>query len=653
MLSFFKILKNKKNTTIFVSFIVPIFVTILLFTGFLHTWEYKISDAFYNSGNVSEEIVIIAIDDESLQELGRWPWPRSYFASVLNKLNNSNVIGFDVSFFEPAENDEEFASVISNHNVVLAMEYTNFSFIDDKLYGKDFLKPSDTLGLAGVDYSIGYVNLYTGSDGVTRTFSPAIKGEKQYYHFSMMIVKKITGILPPVEQSKMLIHYFSEPGGYKTISFSDVYNGNINNSLFRNKIILIGATAPDLHDDAIVPISNQVMSGVEINANLVQSLLFRDYIYYQDFFSTVLLIFIFAFLVSLFLYRFRIHIATTLTAFTGFIFIVFSIQLFDMGIIMNIIFPLFSMIAVYVVLLIYYYITEEKSRKWITQVFGKYVSPMVIENLIRNPDLINLGGEKRNITIFFSDIRGFTAISEKLKPEELVHLLNEYLTAMTSIIIKDEGLVDKYMGDAIMAFWGAPMKQVDHAIKACESSLEMLGTLKELQKQWKQRKIPSFNIGMGLNSGEAIVGNMGSEKRFDYTAMGDNVNLASRLEGLNKIYETNIIISDQTYQLVKDIFYCRKLDAVKVKGKKTALYIYELIGKKNEVNKEIIDFILQYEQALDLYFKQQFKEAIEGFQKAQKIKKDPSSELMISRCTAFIDNPPDKDWNGIWEMKMK
>ena len=650
---FNKILKNKKNTTLFVTIIVPLIVTILLFSGFLHTWEYKISDAFYTPGNISDEIVIIAIDDESLHELGRWPWPRTYFATILQKINTSEVIGIDVSFFEPAEGDKEFAAAIKNRSVVLAMEYTNFTFINNTLYGKNILKPSSTLGTDGIDYSGGYVNLFTDSDGVTRTFAPEIKGDKQYYHFSMMIVKQITGILPTFDQSKMLIHYFSQPGGYDTVSFSDVYTGNINSSYFQNKIVLIGATAPDLHDDAIVPISNQVMPGVEINANLVQSILFRDHIYYQDTLSTIVLIFIFAFLASMFLYRFKIHIATIFTSVSAFIFIVISIQIFDMGIVMNIIFPLFSMISVYVILLIYYYITEEKSRKWITQVFGKYVSPLVIENLIKNPKLINLGGERRNITIFFSDIRGFTTISEKLKPEDLVHLLNEYLTEMTSIIIKDEGLVDKYMGDAIMAFWGAPMKQPDHAIKACNSSIEMINKLKDLQKQWKERNIPSFSIGIGVNSGEAIVGNMGSEKRFDYTAMGDNVNLASRLEGLNKIYGTEIIISDHTYQLIKDTFCCRKLDAVKVKGKETAIYIYELIGKKNEVDAKTKEFISQYENALELYFNQRFQEAIKFFQKAKNVKKDTISDLMISRCTEFINHPLGKNWDGVWEMTTK
>jgi adenylate cyclase len=247
---------------------------------------------------------------------------------------------------------------------------------------------------------------------------------------------------------------------------------------------------------------------------------------------------------------------------------------------MKLLYPLFTIALVYIGLVVVYYRTEEKSRKWITSVFGKYVSPVVIDTLIKNPDKLNLGGEKRNITIFFSDIRGFTPISEKLQPEELVHLLNEYLTEMTSIIMDGQGLVDKYMGDAIMAFWGAPIEQPNHAELACESSLKMVDKLRELQKKWKKEGIPSFDIGIGLNSGEAIVGNMGSKSRFDYTAMGDNVNIASRLEGLNKKYDTNIIISENTYKLVKDKFKTKKIDTVKVKGKEKSIIIYELLSKK-------------------------------------------------------------------------
>jgi len=577
------ILKNKLTKTLLISFIISAIVAMLMTVGFLDTYESKVSDAFYAPSETLDDIVIVAIDDHSFRELGMLPWPRGYYAEVIDYLNQSSVIGIDVIFdlATNAENDSKLTYSLRTGNVVLASEYTSFSFINGELYGENLLKPNATLGTLGVDFETGFVNLYQDSDGVIRSFTPQISGIENHNHFSVAIVGERTGITPDLGNSRMLINYYAEPGGYEYISFSDVYNKNIPASYFEGKIVLVGVTSPLEHDDYVVPISNQAMPGVEVHANLVQSIITQDYLHYQDDVSAIGIVFLFALLAGIILFRFRIHIATALLAVLAIAYILFTIYTFDSGIIMNVIYPLLSIILVYIALVVTYYLTEERGRKWITSVFGKYVSPVVIDNLIKNPDKINLGGEKRNITIFFSDIRGFTSISEKLEPEELVHLLNDYLTEMTSIIIKSQGLVDKFMGDAIMAFWGAPLDQPDHAEMACLSSLEMMDKLRELQKKWKKEGIPSFDIGIGINSGDAIVGNMGSSNRFDYTAMGDNVNLASRLEDLNKTYGTNIIISENTYKIVKDKFKTKKLDTVKVKGKEKSIVIYELLSRKD------------------------------------------------------------------------
>ena len=469
----------------------------------------------------------------------------------------------------------------------------------------------------------------------------------------MSIVNEYIGTTPVLDDKRMLINFFSEPGGYTHISFSDIYHNKTDPSYFQGKIVLIGATASNLHDDAIVPISNEAMAGVEINANLVQSILTRDFLHDQDDLSAVGLIFLFALVAGILIYLFRIHIATILLAIITIAYVILSIYTFNSGLILNILFPILSMITVYISLVVLYYLTEEKSRKWITSVFGKYVSPIIIDNLLKNPDRIKLGGEKLNITISFSDIRDFTPISEKLDPEDLVHLLNDYLTEMTEIILNDQGLVDKYMGDAIMAFWGAPLAQPNHPEMACESSLEMITKLKELQTKWKKEGKPTFDIGIGLNSGDAIVGNMGSSQRFDYTAIGDNVNLASRMEGLNKIYGTNILITEYTYKSIKDKFETRKLDVVRVKGKRKPIHIYELLAKKDQLDKKKIELIKHFETGLDLYIKKKWKNAIKSFQAADKIMADPASKMFITRCETFITNPPDKNWDGVWDMRIK
>ncbi len=650
------ILKNKLTKTLFVSFFISAIVALLMVTGFLDTWESKISDAFYAPGDPLDEIVIIAIDDYSFRELGMFPWPRSYFAMVIENLNHSSVIGVDIIFdlATDTENDSKLADSLKKGTVILATEYTSFSYRNDELYGESLLKPNATLGVPGIDFETGFVNLYQDSDGVIRSFPPHISGIEDHDHFSVVVVSEYTGIKPNLESSRMLIKFFAEPGGYEYISFSDVYHNKTDPSYFEGKMVLIGVTSPIEHDDYTVPISNKDMPGVEIHANLVQSILTKDFLYYQGDVTTLGVIFLFALLTSIFLFRFKMHIATVLVAVLAIAYIFFSIiYTFDSGIIMNILYPLLSISMVYIALVVVYYRTEERSRKWITSVFGKYVSPVVIDNLIKNPDKINLGGEKRNITIFFSDIRGFTSISERIAPEELVRLLNEYLTEMTSIIMKDQGLVDKYMGDAIMAFWGAPLDQPNHAEMACSSSLEMMDKLRELQKKWKKEGIPSFDIGIGLNSGDAIVGNMGSASRFDYTAMGDNVNLASRMEGLNKTYGTNIIITENTLKIVKDKFETRELDVVKVKGKKKPIFIYELLSQKDQLSKKQRDFIRLYEAGLELYFKKKWKPAIKSFQEALKLMGDNASHVFITRCQRFLKNPPPEDWDGVWEMETK
>ena len=577
------ILKNKLIKTLLVSIFISVIITLLMFSGFLNTWESRISDAFYYPSNTLSDIIIIEIDDESIYKLGEWPLSRDHYATVINNLNQSKVIGIDIIFDLPREGDEEFAAALKTSNVVLAVEYRDFTFKNGELFANNLLKPNADLGVLGEDFEAGFINLYTDDDKVTRSITPKISSSEKFDPFSAVIVREFTGIAPNLGNSRMLINFYSEPGGYEYISFYDVYNNSENLPDFKGKMVLIGYTASGVDDTFMVPISDNAMAGVEIHANLVQSILLKDFIYYQDDITAIGIIFLFALIVGLLLYRFRILIATILLAVIFLAYFLISIFLiFDnFGIIMNILYPLFTIVLVYLALVAIYYRTEEKSRKWITSVFGKYVSPIVIEELIKNPDKLNLGGEKRNITIFFSDIRGFTPIAEKLNPEELVHLLNEYLDEMSSIIIKNNGLVDKYMGDAIMAFWGAPIDQPNHAELACSSSLEMITKLKELQKKWKKEGIPTFDIGIGLNSGDAIVGNMGSSKRFDYTAMGDNVNLASRLEGLNKTYGSNIIISENTYKIVKDKFKTKKLGTVKVKGKQKPIVIYELLSQKN------------------------------------------------------------------------
>src|SRR3989338_1251769 len=268
---------------------------------------------------------------------------------------------------------------------------------------------------------------------------------------------------------------------------------------------------------------------------------------------------------------------------------------------------------------------EQAAKKQIKDAFQQYMSPAVIEELLKHPEKLKLGGEKKEITVFFSDIRSFATISEKFTPEKLVHVLNEYLSAMTEIIIKNKGVVDKYIGDAIMAFWNAPLDEPEHARLACLSALEMTRKLKELNKKWIKDGVGELKIGIGLNTGEVIVGNMGSIQRFDYTIIGDNVNLASRIETLNKVYGCPVLASEFTHEKVKDSFACREVDFVMVQGRQKPTRLYEIVCKKEEETKEIREFIKIFEKGLELYRDAKWDEAIKSFEKSAKFNNDATS----------------------------
>ena len=277
--------------------------------------------------------------------------------------------------------------------------------------------------------------------------------------------------------------------------------------------------------------------------------------------------------------------------------------------------------TIYLGITVYRYMTEEKEKKKIRGAFQYYLTSSVINEMLKDPSKLKLGGDKKNLTVLFSDIRGFTTISENMTPEDLVHLFNEYLTAMTDIVFKYDGLLDKYMGDAIMAVFGAPLDQPDHALRACSTALDMMEELKKLQKKWADEGRPVLDIGIGISSGDMVVGNMGSQMRFDYTVMGDSVNLGSSLEGINKEYGTNIVISEYTYAAVKDALFCRELDSVRVKGKKLPVKIYELLGEKKDAEKWEKAVSL-FEEGLSKYKQGLWDEAIAAFRKVLEVRPD-------------------------------
>jgi len=327
---------------------------------------------------------------------------------------------------------------------------------------------------------------------------------------------------------------------------------------------------------------------------------------------------------------------------------------FKNGMVISIVWPLILTMSLYVALTFYRYLTEERGKKELRQTFQKYVSPAIVEEILAHPQNIALGGRKARLTIFFSDVRGFTTISEKLDPRDLSDLLNSYLTPMTEIVFKNRGTLDKYMGDAIMAFFGAPIPYNDHAKFACRCALQSLEKLFELKKFYESKGLPAIDIGIGLNTGEVSVGNMGSVTVRSYTVMGDAVNLASRLEGINKQYGTRIILSEMTYNDVKDSFICREVDWVRVKGKALPVKIYELIAEGKSVPNAQQEFLSIYGKGYSFYHEKNWQESLNCFRKALELQPDDEvSKLYVERCEDYIANPPEENWDGVFVMKTK
>jgi len=523
----------------------------------------------------------------------------------------------------------------------------------------------------------GFFNAFPDVDGTNRWFPLAIQfGEDFYPPLSMAVLQQyldwpmvslniaeygVEGIkmgninIPTDESGRILVNFLGPIESFPIYSVTDIVNNRLDPSLFKDKIVLVGATATGIYDLRVTPFST-VYPGVGIHATVIDNVLHQNFIRRPGWTALIdiFVIIVLGLLMGMVLSRVRAVRGLLAGLVMVALWVVVNRYIFsEYNLWLNVIYPLFTILAVYGGITIYKYITEEREKKKIRGAFQYYLTASVITEMLKDPSKLKLGGDKKDLSVLFSDIRGFTTVSEQLTPEELVHLLNEYLTAMTGLVFDHDGLLDKYMGDAIMAVYGAPLDQPDHARRACLTALGMMAALKKLQEKWTTEGKPVLDIGIGINSGDMVVGNMGSEMRFDYTVMGDSVNLGSRLEGINKEYGTNIVISEFTYAQVKDTLFCRELDSVRVKGKLEPVRIYELLGKRKD-SERWNDFVRAFDEGLVHYKQCQWDEAIAAFRRATEIRSgDPPSELYIKRCTALKENPPEDGWNGVYVMTKK
>jgi len=523
----------------------------------------------------------------------------------------------------------------------------------------------------------GYFNAFPDPDGVIRWSPLVIKFQDNYFYplpvallmqyldFPMIVLNLadfgVDGIMlgdlriPTDESGRLLINYLGPAKTFPHYSITDILNGRLSPDLFKGKIVVVGATATGIYDLRVTPFS-PVYPGVELHATVVDNILHRNFLEQSAWttFVDICNIAVFGMIMGIAVPRVKavqgIILAIVLTggfiAGNTFIFAKYNTWL-------NMVYPVLTMMTIYLVITVYRYFTEEREKKKIRGAFQYYLTASVITEILKDPTKLKLGGDKKDLTVMFSDIRGFTTISEKLSPEELVRLLNEYLTVMTDIVFKYEGLLDKYIGDAIMAVFGAPLEQPDHALRSCRTALEMMAELKVLQERWAQEGRPYVDIGVGINSGDMVVGNMGSNMRFDYTVMGDNVNLSSRLEGINKEYGTHIILSEFTYEVVKEEMFCREVDSVRVKGKKLPVKIYELICETKDAA-EHEEYVRRFHAGLEKYKQGRWDEGIATFRSVLEIHPDdPPAKLYIQRCEDLKEHPPEGEWDGVFTMTKK
>jgi len=573
------------------------------------------------------------------------------FASLLNTFQYEGTLFTatiaNIPQLAPPDNDEKtaigFFNITSDADGVLrrgslVLPFGRSSNTDDiDLYGSLEVQTIRLyLGLKTEQVTVNY-----GPTGVT----------------SLQFGDKLT--VRPDWLGRVLINYRGPRGTYPYFSISDIVNRQFAPGTFRDKIVLVGASATGIGDLRTPPYGGIDYPGLEVHANVIDNMLNKGFLVRgprEEIFDLFLIL-----MAGLPLGMAMALISPRWMWFGLALLVPFGLLndvAFLRGYWLNFTLPAATLTANVMLVSLYRALVEEKEKRKVRSAFGQYVPPEVIRRLLVNPQLVE--PRKTEITVMFSDIRGFTTISEKLDAQDLAIFLNGYLSDMSKIVFETRGTLDKFIGDAVMAFWGAPIEEPGHAAKACTASLVMMKRVHELQQRWEAEGKPKLDIGIGLNSGTASVGNMGSELRIGYTALGDTVNLSSRLEGLNKEYGTHILVNESTYSEVqKDGFLFRELDIIRVKGKLQPVKIYELVGKTGELEKqpdyaELQERLRCFPAARALYSKRQWEQAQQAFQAIlERFPGDGPSRMYWKRCQEYLFDEPPAGWDGVFTMTHK
>jgi adenylate cyclase len=459
----------------------------------------------------------------------------------------------------------------------------------------------------------------------------------------------IEGFHIPVDQSgTLLVPYRGRQGSFPYVSATDVLNSVVDQEKLKDKIVIIGTSAAGLLDLRVTPVQN-LYAGVEVHANILSSLLDQTIksrpsnILIAEL-AELLLICLAAIFVFPRLSVFLSAIIFSVLLASGIAFNFYCWAIWNIDTILAT--PITLLTALYGIQIFFGFFFESRKKKQMGNMFGQYIPPELVEQMSQSDEEFSLKGESREMTVLFSDVRGFTTISEGMEPQELCELINDILTPVTRVIHEHKGTIDKYIGDAIMAFWGAPMHNPQHATYAVRAGLAILQALTTIQKDFKAKGWPEVDIGIGLNTGKMSVGNMGSQFRIAYTIMGDAVNLGSRLEGLTKQYGVKMIVSESTLQAAPEFTY-RELDKVRVKGKHKPITIYEPLGVTEDISSEQLQILDLLNQGLHSYRQQQWAAAQIIFEQlAKQYPHDKLYSIYLERIAYYFESPPEIDWDG-------
>ncbi|HEY3128309.1 MAG TPA: adenylate/guanylate cyclase domain-containing protein [Acidobacteriota bacterium] len=616
-----------------------------------------------------KDIVIVAIDDSSLQQLAdsagfRWPWPRSVHAKLIQLLNEAGarVIAFDVVFDQAstAEEDQALAKAIRQSRAPLVLGATIDVVKDPRFTQTTPVPPMDPLVQAGA--KVGWVILNPDGDSILRHARVSVNGEsslsaEMFYQIGGQLdFSKVPIVSMEGNDPQILINFVGSSRTIRTISYYQAleYKTALPKDIFQGKMVIVGRslTVQDIAsgtqaDMFATPVDAQ-MPGAEIHANVLNSFIRGTYISQSSPLETWILLIVPAILVSLIVlgsYSFRAKILTVLglviwwQVMAALLFVYWRHWVYTVQ-------PLVVTLMVFGLNTLYQYWATEKERAHIRQALKGLVSVQVMNEILKNPNQLELGGVQVEATVLFSDIAGFSKISEKITPKELATMLNDYFTRMGNEIMKRDGMINKYIGDAIMAIWGAPLPNDKHALLACQSALAMKRIIDGMAP---------MRARVGINSGTMVAGYLGHAERMEYTVIGDAVNLASRLEGANKGYGTTILISESTEALVRDNMLMREVDCIRVVGKEQPVHVYEVVGELADPEVEKMRGLVEsFNAIIRSYWKRDWDRSCALILRhLERFPNDPVAGTYLKRCQHFLQVPPAPDWDGVFALETK